>query len=111
MEQKFTFKRLLSLLVVFTMLFGSFAALAVPAGAEDLFWAEGDYTIADNGNYSATHAYGYVFDIAGINCAVQAEKNIIVTDNATFVAGAYGWAISVVLEQVEGDVYKVVKTF
>lgn len=110
MEQKFTFKRMLSLLVVFTMLFASFAVLAVPAGAVDHYWAEGDYTIADNGNMTANHAYGYVFDIAGLNAAVS-ETNTICTDNENWQAKGYGWSVSVVLEQVEGDVYKVVKTY
>ncbi|MBR6563033.1 MAG: hypothetical protein IKK70_03765, partial [Clostridia bacterium] len=109
MEQKFTFKRLLSLIVVATMLFSTFAMLAVPAGAEELFWAEGDYTIADGGNYSANHAYGYVFDIAGVDVA-PAESNTIFTSDETWKT-TNGWAVSVVLELVEGDVYEVVAVY
>ena len=109
MEQKFTFKRLLSLLVVFTMLFGSFAALAVPAGAVDIYWAEGDYTIADGGNMTAANAYGYVFDIAGVNVAPN-ETNTIFTSDETWKT-TNGWAVSVVLENIADDVYEVVTVY
>ncbi len=109
MEQKFTFKRLLSLLVVFTMLFGSFAALAVPAGAVDIYWAEGDYTIADGGNMTAANAYGYVFNIAGLNVAPN-ETNTIFTSDETWKT-TNGWAVSVVLENIADDVYEVVTVY
>ncbi|MBE6683018.1 MAG: hypothetical protein E7595_02565 [Ruminococcaceae bacterium] len=109
MEQKFTFKRFLSIFVVCAMLLSSFAAFAVTAGAVDIYWAEGDYTIADGGNMTAANAYGYVFDIAGVNVAPN-ETNTIFTSDETWKT-TNGWAVSVVLNPVEGDVYEVVTVY
>ena len=109
MEHKFSFKRLLSLLVVFTMLFSSFAMFAIPAGAE-IFWAEGDYTIAENGNYSASHAYGYVFNVKAVNGTIAGEDAVVITNNAAYEASNPKWAAHVLFAPTEdANVYEIIK--
>ena len=109
MEQKRMFKRILSLLVVATMLFSSFAILAVPAGA--VYWSEGDYEIADNGNYSANHAWGYTFTIDDVNGKIGGEDGTIVTTEEAYRAANSNWAAHALLAPTGvANEYEVVKT-
>ncbi len=87
MEQKRMFKRLLSILVVATMLFSSFAVLAVPAAAIEGFWSEEDAGLDANGNYHPTHAWGYTFNIAAVNpTEAVIEGNSIFTSFDAYTA-------------------------
>ncbi|MBR5285646.1 MAG: hypothetical protein IKU30_01990, partial [Clostridia bacterium] len=81
MEHKNMFKRLLSFVVVITMLFGSFAVLAVPAAAIEGYWSEEDSGVtSEGGSYNPAHAWGYTFNIAEVDPAgAIGEANVIIT--------------------------------
>jgi hypothetical protein len=68
-------KKFLSLLLVAVLVSAIFA---VPVSADDeYFWAEGEYTTDDSGNWHPNNAWGYVFNIDSLNTLTVDENSAI----------------------------------
>ncbi|MBR5286766.1 MAG: hypothetical protein IKU30_07720, partial [Clostridia bacterium] len=85
------------------------AIFAVPVSA--LYWAEGEYTVAENGNINANHAWGYSFRIDSVNGTIAAEKATIITTEEAYMKANSNWSAHALLAPTsEANVYEVVQT-
>ncbi|MBR5779520.1 MAG: hypothetical protein IKY21_02710, partial [Clostridia bacterium] len=110
-------KKFLSLLLVAVLVSAIFA---VPVSADDeYFWAEGEYTVDDSGNWHPNNAWGYVFNIDALN-TLTVDGNAAITGIFTnvddYLANAGGknakWKAHVILAPTEeANVYEVVQGY
>ncbi|MBR5780256.1 MAG: hypothetical protein IKY21_06520, partial [Clostridia bacterium] len=85
------------------------AIFAIPVSA--LYWAEGDYTLAENGNVNANHAWGYSFRIDSVNGKIAGEKSTIITTEEAYMNANSNWAAHALLAPTsDPNVYEVVHT-
>ena len=110
-------KKFLSLLLVAVLVSAIFA---VPVSADDeYFWAEGEYTVDDSGNWHPNNAWGYVFNIDALN-TLTVDGNAAITGIFTnvddYLANAGGknakWKAHIILAPTdEANVYEVVQGY
>ena len=80
------------------------AMLIVPVSA--LSWQD-NQTQNEDGLYIFDNAYGFVFNVKSVNGVIAGEDATIVTSTEKYNASNAAWAISVVLDKVEDNVYSV----
>ena len=80
------------------------AMLIVPVSA--LSWQD-NQTQDEGGLYIFDNAYGYVFKVNSVNGVIAGEDATIITSTEKYAVSNAKWAISVVLDKVEDNVYSV----
>ena len=75
---------------------------------ESFYWAEGEYDVADNGNITPHHAWGYEFTLDTVN-SITGNTTALFTTEAAYVAGNVGkYSTKVVLAPTDdANVYTV----
>ncbi|MBR5745792.1 MAG: hypothetical protein IKX92_00875, partial [Clostridia bacterium] len=94
-----------SIAIIVALLMVSVLGVAF-ANAE--IWSDTE-SVAEDGNYSYGNAYGFDFRIDKVNGVIGGEDATVITNADAYSVCNPNWAISIVLENVATDTYKVVR--